>query len=478
MRIGELTHRKRDSSAERPMSQTMAEKDTESVDLVVIGTGAAGTAAATRCRKEGWRVAIVDDEPFGGTCALRGCDPKKVLVGEADLLDAYRRMRGFGLHGDDSRIDWPALMGFKRTFTEPVPEKRAAAFREAGIHAYHGPARFADENTLLVGTERIDARHFLVASGAEPRPLGIPGEEHVKTSTDFLELDVLPKRLVLIGAGYIAFEFAHIARRAGVDVVMFGRGRALTQFDEDLVDRLVDHTTAIGVDVRLNAPVTSVVPKGGELRVHFQRGIGHDDSVSANLVIHAAGRVPKTRHLALDRASVKTDNRGAVDVNEYLQSVSNPRVYAAGDAALPNGSVPLTPVAAHEGLIVASNLLHGNTNKSNYRGVPSVVFTVPPLARVGMSESDARAQGLAVRVKSDNTGEWLSNRRTRQTAAMFKTIVEEDTDRVLGAHLLGPGAEEVINLFALAIRHEIKARDLAHMLYAYPTSTSDIAYML
>lgn len=451
---------------------------TESADLVVVGSGAAGNAAAMRCRKEGWRVAVVDDQPFGGTCALRGCDPKKVLVGAAEILDAYRRMRSVGLDGEEARIDWPALVRFKRTFTEPVSEKREAAFRQAGVTPHRGTARFLDEMTLLIGDEPLRATHFLIASGAEPRPLGIPGEQYLKTSTDFLELDALPRRLVLIGAGYIAFEFAHLARRADAEVVMLGRSGALTSFDADLVAQLVAHTVSIGIDVRLETTVTSVAADGAEFRVHFARADGSRGSVITDLVVHAAGRVPKTRQLALDRVGVNTDDRGAVVVNEYLQSVSNPRVYAAGDSALPDGSLPLTPVAAHEGQIAASNLLRGNTTRPNYVGIPSVLFTVPALARVGMTERDARARGLVVRVKSESTGKWFSNRRTRESTAMFKTIVEEKTDRVLGAHLLGPGAEEVINTFALAIRHGINARDLRHMMYAYPTSNSDIAYML
>jgi glutathione reductase (NADPH) len=200
--------------------------------------------------------------------------------------------------------------------------------------------------------------------------------------------------------------------------------------------------------------------------------------LAADLVVPAAGRVPKTRQLDLAAANVKTDERGAVEVNEYLQSVSNPRVYAAGDATLPPGSLPLTPVAAHEGLVVASNLLHGNRTKPDYRGVPSVVFTVPPLARVGLTEAEARRQQLDVRVNAEATGPWFSNRRVRETAAMFKTIVEAETDRILGAHLLGPHAEEVINLFALAVRHGLTARSLKHMIYAYPTPSSDVPYML
>ena len=447
----------------------------ESYDLIVIGTGAGGTGPAFRCREASWRVAVVDDEPYGGTCALRGCDPKKVLVGAAEVVDWHRRMTGSGISGD-TRIDWPTLMRFKRAFTDPVPTSREAAFRNAGIATYHGTARFISEDRLVVEDRELEARHVVIATGAEPRRLGIPGEEHLRTSTDFLELDELPPRIALIGAGYISFEFAHIARRAGAEVVMLGREKALGSFDQDLVQRLVAHTKALGVDVRLKAPATAIETGIGGYRVRFG-GPSGDHAVEADLVVHAAGRVPKTLQLDLRTANVKTDERGAVEVNEFLQSVSNPRVYAAGDAALPPGSLPLTPVAAHEGLIVASNLLHGNQKSPDYRGIASVVFTVPPMARVGPTEAEARQQRLTVRVKSEETAGWFSNRRVREGTAMFKTIVEEGTQRVLGAHLLGPHAEEVINIFALAVRHGLTAPALAQMIYGYPTSASDVAYM-
>ncbi|MFZ5625231.1 MAG: dihydrolipoyl dehydrogenase family protein [Gemmatimonadota bacterium] len=412
-------------------------------DLIVIGTGMGGNGPAHRCRQAGWRVAVVDDEPYGGTCPLRGYDPKKVLVGGAELADWHRRLTGWGIAGD-ARIDWPALMRFKRTFTDPVPASREAAFQNAGIATFHGVARFTSVDHLVVGEREGDrelaATHFLLASGAEPRRLDLPGEEHLRTSTEFLELDALPQRVAFIGAGYIAFEFAHLARRAGAEIVMFGRGTPLARFDQDLVQRLVAHTRALGVDVRLKAPVTAVETHDGGYRVHFEAPTG-DAATETDLVVHAAGRVPKTRGLDLPTARVTTDARGAVEVNDYLQSVSNPRVYAAGDAALPPGSLPLSPVAAHEGLIVASNLLHGNRKTPDYRGTPSVVFTVPPLARVGLTEAEARAQQLAVRVKSAETGSWYSNRRVREPTGMFKTLVEAGTGRIVGAHLLGPQAE-------------------------------------
>src|SRR6266581_6587874 len=250
----------------------------ERYDVIVVGTGAGGSGVATRCAKAGWRVAVVDDEPYGGTCLLRGCDPKKVLVGAVELVDWHRRMSGQGVRGD-ARLDWPGLMRFKRTFTDPVPASQETSYQKLGIATYHGCGRFAGPDRFLIDDKDLESKFFVIASGARPAPLGIPGEEHVKTSTDFLELDELPRRIALIGAGYVAFEFAHIAARAGASVVMVGRGRALKQFDSDLVARLIEHTRSLNVDVRLNSPVQSVERAGSELRVKCSAP-GKDESVA------------------------------------------------------------------------------------------------------------------------------------------------------------------------------------------------------
>ncbi|HEX6037754.1 NAD(P)/FAD-dependent oxidoreductase [Longimicrobium sp.] len=447
-----------------------------SFDLVVVGTGAGGSAPASRCRAAGWSVAVVDVRPYGGTCALRGCDPKKVLVGATEAADLHERLAGNGLAGE-ARIDWPALVRFKRTFTDPVPGRREAAFEEAGVATLHGTARFVAEDCLVVGAREIEARHVVLAVGAAPVPLGIPGEEHVCTSTDFLELDTLPARIAFVGGGYIAFEFAHISQRAGAQAMVLGRGAPLARFDSGLVERLVARTRDLGVEVRTGTTVTAVERTADGFLVHTE-GPGGAGVVIADLVVHAAGRAPNLGGLDLHRGNVRADARAGVAVNEYLQSVTNSRVYATGDAALPAGSLPLTPVAAHEGAVVASNLLHGNAKCPDYRGVPSVVFTVPPLASVGLTEAEARDRGLEVRVQVEDTGDWYANRRVREPAGMTKTIVDTRTDRVLGAHLLGPNADEVINLFALAVRHGLTATDLRHMTYAYPTHASDVVYML
>jgi glutathione reductase (NADPH) len=445
-------------------------------DLVVIGTGSAGSTVAHKCRKAGWNVAIVDSRPFGGTCALRGCDPKKVLVGAAELIDWTRRMEGKGISSKSTKIDWPELMRFKRTFTEPVPENSEKGYAKVGIIAFHGRTGFIDRTTVRVGNHTLTGRFVHIAAGATPATLGISGEEHLTTSTQFLELEQLPKRIAFVGGGYIAFEFAHIAARAGAEVQILHRGaRPLEGFDPDLVNSLVQATRDLGVDLRLNTDVESIEKDVDGFVVNASTE--HDKQIfKAAMVVHSAGRVPDIDDMNLEKAGVERGKKGVL-VNEYLQSISNAAVYAAGDAAA-SGGLPLTPVASMEAHVAASNMLKGNHRQPNQTGVPTVVFTLPSLAAVGLREEAAKQQGLKFKVKHEDTSEWYASRRVGAKYSGYKTLVEESSGRILGAHLLGPHAEEVINIFALAIRSGLKADDLKTMIYAYPTSASDISYMI
>ena len=447
-------------------------------DLVVIGTGTAAGVVAHKCRRAGWSVAVIDSRPFGGTCALRGCDPKKVLVGVAEAFDQVNRLRGHGLRTEDLRIDWPELVRFKRRLIEAVPGERESGFLKAGIATFHGRARFVGSSAIAVEGNVLEGRHILIATGAKPVDLTFQGHQHLITSEQFLELDALPPRILFVGGGYISFEFAHVAARAGITAtILHQRERPLHQFDPGLVDLLVDRSRSLGIDVRLGSTVTEVERSKAAFIVHAQAE-GRSTQCEADLVVHGAGRVPEIDDLDLDAAGVKWDANG-VAVNEFLRSVSNPGVYAAGDAAA-NGAPRLTPVAALDGHTVAANLLQGSQQQrtADYSVVPSVVFTIPPLAATGLLESDAHRRGLAFDVHEGNTSSWQSSRRVAETHSGFKVLTEKTSGRILGAHLLGPRADDAINLFAMAMRTGATASTLKQTLYAYPTAGSDLPYML
>ncbi|MEQ9814554.1 MAG: NAD(P)/FAD-dependent oxidoreductase [Azospirillaceae bacterium] len=445
-------------------------------DLVVIGTGVAANGVASRCRAAGWTVAVVDERPFGGTCVLRGCDPKKVLRRAAEVVDAARLLRGKGIAGPVPGVDWPALMAFKRSFTDPVPAARAAGFAEDGIAAFKGTARFVDRHLLAVGEHRLEARHFVIASGARPVPLPFPGAEHVSSSDDFLDLERLPRRIVFVGGGYVSFELAHIAARAGADATILDRGaQPLPAFDPDLVGMLVDRSRAAGMTFHPRAEVKAVERAGTALRVTAVID-GAERHLDADLVVHGAGRAAAVERLELGNAGVEADPAG-VAVNEYLQSRSNPAVYAAGDAAATAGP-PLTPVASLEAEAVAANLLEGNHVMPDYAGVPSAVFTIPALTRIGLSEADARDRGLDVECTFSDMREWYSVQRVGETHAAAKVLVDRGSGRILGAHILAPEASETINLFGLAIRSGLKAADVKSLVSAYPSAGSDLGSLL
>jgi len=422
-------------------------------DLVVVGTGVT-SAVASRCREAGWTVAVVDSRSFGGTCALRGCVPKKILVGAAEAVAAARDMADKGVPAATLTLDRLPLMRFKRSLVDPTPTRTEESWAKMGIEQFHGRARFVGPTTVAVGDDRLTGRRVLIAAGAMPAPLRFPGADRLATSEDFLNLDLVPRRIVFVGGGYIAFEFAHVAARARAEVTIVHRGaRPLGGFDPDLVDLLVRRTREVGIRVERDA----------------------ERRFEADLAVHAAGRVPEIDDLDLAAAGVTREKSG-VTVNDHLQSVSNPAVYAGGDAAAKGPK--LTPKADHDALVLTTNLLDGNKRTVNYDGFASAAFSIPPIASVGLLEADARKAGLKFRTNGQETSGWFHTRRVGETASGFKVLIEEGTGRVLGAHLLGPNAAEVINLFAIAVRLRLRADDLKEVLFAYPSLGSDIRFML
>lgn len=444
-------------------------------DVIVVGTGTAAGIIATSCREAGWSVAIIDHRPFGGTCALRGCDPKKMLIAAAEVIDGFARMGAIGTVTGDIGIDWGALQRHKRSFTDPIPEKREQSYREHGIDSYHGRARFTGRDTVVVNGQTLSAKHIVIAAGAEPAKLPIDGAELLALSDDFLELTALPRRIVLVGGGYIGFEFAHMAARAGAKVTLLNRGQQpLPGFDPDLVGLLVERTRALGVDVRLGHEVKAVRRSAAGFAVDA-KGSNGLVTIETDMAIHSGGRVPALESLDLDTAGIAHD-KGRLTLDETFRSTSNPAVYAAGDAA--GGPLPLTPVAALEAHAVVANLLHDKHATVDYTGIPSVVFTLPSLARVGLLEAEARAQGLHFRVKYESVPGWFTALRVNEPCYAFKVLVEEGSERILGAHLIGPEASEVINLFGLVIRNGLTTAAIKRATFAYPSAATDIESML
>lgn len=443
--------------------------------LVVIGTGTAASVTAFGCRNAGWSVAIIDYRPYGGTCALRGCDPKKMLIAVTEVIDGYERMSGIDTVKGELSIDWTALQRHKRSFTDPVPSNREKAYAKQGIDTYDGHARFTGPNSVEVDGRTLKAKHIVIAAGADPVRLPIEGFEHLAQSDDFLDLQTLPRRMVLVGGGYIGFEFVHIAARAGAEVTIFNRGKQpLAGFDPDLVALLIERTRALGVDVRLWHEVKAVRKTGNGFEVQAE---GPEGSVviETDLAVHSGGRKPALEALNLDAANIAHE-QGKLKLNKHLRSTSNPTVYAAGDAA--GGPLPLTPVAALEAHAVVDNLLKDNDATVDYTGIPSVVFTLPSLARVGLLEAEAREQGLHYNIKHESVPGWFTARRVNESCYAYKILVEEDSGKILGAHLIGPEASEVINLFGFAMRSNLTADAIRHATFAYPTAASDIESML
>ena len=345
-------------------------------DLIVIGAGMAGGAAANKCAAQGWDVAIVDALPYGGTCALRGCDPKKILRRGAEIIDSARLMRGKGIDDTDLSINWPDLMKHKHGFTDPVPQSIEDGLTGNGVTTLHGHAKFTGPRHFEIDGASYDADRFLVATGARPRPLEFPGHEHLIDSTDFLDLVELPSRILFVGGGFISFEFAHIAARAGSSPVIVDRGeRPLKNFDPDLVELLIDRGREVGIDLRRTTSIVDVQPSDGGYQVTLEHA-GAQETIDTDLVVHGAGRVAELADLGLDAAGVEWGELG-IKVADHLQSTTNSAVWAAAGDSADTAGMPLTPIAVSEAKVAASNMItapqrHRTTRASQQRSSPSL----------------------------------------------------------------------------------------------------------
>ncbi len=436
-------------------------------DVVIIGSGASGTTVAFEAQAAGLKVAIVEERSWGGTCVLRGCDPKKVLVGAAEARNLSTRLRGKGIK-EAATISWTDLMAFKETFVEDVPESRLESFQEAGIETFFGPASFQNENTLQVGNDILSAKKIVIATGATPNTLKVEGQEHIQTSDDFLSLEKLPDSVVFIGGGYISFEFASIALAAGRDVhIIHHNSEPLKKFDPDFVAALVATLKEEGIHFHFDTDITKINKNGEKLHIESKNGF----SLETDLIIGATGRTPNIAHLALDKANIDYTKKG-ITVNEKLQTPNHPHIYACGDVAATKGA-PLTPVVSMEAALVAKNILGGN-EKIDYPAIPSVVFTSPKLASIGISMEEANANPEKYQIKNHDTTNWYTYRRTNEKIALAKIIEDRETGQIKGAHFLSEEADYMINYIAILMKANLTLADLQSVIFAYPSPASDL----
>ena len=448
-------------------------------DVFVIGTGTAGETAATMLREAGLSVGIADEREFGGTCALRGCQPKKYLV-----VPSHAALEGQGLtergFASAPKLDWSMMQRSRKEFTDAVPTGTEKALQQQGIHVFHGRCTFADDSTVRCGDESITARRFLIANGARPRPLPVPGGELALSSDDFLSLPEMPQRVTFVGGGYISMEFATVAAAAGARVTVLQRGaRAMDRFDPDLVEELQNGCAARSIRVMTHADTKSVEQRAdGSIVLHLTVD-GAEQEIETDVVFAALVRISNADTLNLEATSVGTGRAGIETTSDMRTTAAN--IYAVGDCV---AGIQLSPVSDAEARTAARNIiadLHEDDSTERFqvdRGLlPTVVFTYPQLAQFGLSESEARERG-GVRINAGSGAGWPNYRRLNESHVAYKVMIDEKTDQILGAHILAPQAGELINLLALSARQGTSAAEFREIPWAYPTYTSDLKYML
>ena len=447
----------------------------EQFDVVILGGGNAGIGVSGPVRRARMSVAMIEARDLGGTCPNRGCTPKKVLVAAGHALHEIEQASVHHIAVGKPRLDWAALIDREKTMIKDIPENLARAMARRKVEVIKGQAAFASPNTIRVGDRTLEAKHIVIATGSKPRPLPIPGAEHMITSDEMLSERELPGSVIFVGGGVISLEFGHVYARVGTGVtILEALPQLLPAMDGDAVAQLQAESERIGIRVRTAVTVSKIEPVNGRLRVTFVHG-GTEQVLEADRVVNGAGRVANVDTLRLEAGNVAQAN-GRVSIDAHLRSTSNPLVHVCGDV-VPT-SPQLSPIATYEGDIVGRNIVEGPRYRPDYFGMATSVYTTPPLAAVGLTERAARQQGLAVDVHVNDMLGWFSARTYAETVAWSKVIVEKATDRILGAHFVGHAGQELINVFGLAMRFGITATQLRENIYAYPTFASDLKHML
>jgi glutathione reductase (NADPH) len=441
-------------------------------DLFVIGAGSGGVRASRIAASHGAKVAVAEEFRVGGTCVIRGCVPKKLLVYGSHFAEDLADARRFGWDTTGATFDWPTLRDNVAAEVDRLEGLYGQTFSNAGVEVIHERATVAGPNTVRLASGReVTAAHILIATGAWPAVPPIPGADLGITSNEVFHLDQLPKRAVIAGAGYIANEFAGIFNELGVEVTLATRGdKMLRSYDQEVVGKLLDISRHKGIDVRLNFPFLGVSRQAdGSLLVDGEEA----GQIETDLVLWAIGRVPNTMALGLDNAGVALDKDGAVVVDEYnLTNV--PSIYAVGDVT---NRVQLTPVAIREGHAFADTVFGGNPRIIDYSAIPTAVFSNPPIAAVGPTEDEARALYPQLQVYRSDFRAMKNVLAGRPERALYKMLVDGATDRVVALHLIGPDSAEILQAAAIAVKAGLIKAQFDDTMALHPSMAEELVLM-
>jgi glutathione reductase (NADPH) len=447
-------------------------------DLFVIGGGSGGVRASRMAAMTGARVALAEEYRMGGTCVIRGCIPKKLMVYASQFSENFMDAPGYGwtIPGTPS-FDWPTFLANKDREITRLEGLYTQNVKAAGVTIFSDRAVFEDEHTLLLvnGQKRVTADKILIATGNRPtREMGtshvIPGGELCITSNEAFHLDKLPKRILVAGGGYIALEFAHIFHGLGSHVSLVYRGeKPLRGFDNDMRDALCDSMKSRGLEVLLGCEFAKVEKRGNSLHAETNQGA----TIECDQILLAIGRQPNTDALHVEKAGVELGKKGEVVVDEYSRT-SAPHIWAIGDVT---NRLQLTPVAIHEAMCFVETAFKGNPTKPDHLHVPSAVFTTPELAIIGMSEEKALGLGHSVDVYKSSFRPLLHTLGGRPVRTLMKMVVDAWTDKVLGVHIFGDHAAEIIQLAAVLLKIGATKAQFDATVALHPTAAEELVTM-
>jgi glutathione reductase (NADPH) len=446
-------------------------------DLFVIGGGSGGVRASRMAAMTGARVALAEEYRMGGTCVIRGCIPKKLLVYASQFSENVKDAAGYGWDFGDARFDWPTLIANKDREIARLEGLYTKNVQAAGVSIIQDRAVFEDQHTLrlLNSGKTVTADKILIATGNRPtRDLGgshvIPGAELCITSDDAFHLKQLPKRVLIAGGGYIALEFAHIFHGLGSHVSLVYRGeKPLRGFDDDVRDALCASMQQNGLEVLLGCEFTKVEKRGSTLHAETNKG----GKIDCDQILVAIGRIPNTMALHVEKAGVELGKRGEVKVDDYSRTTA-PNIYAVGDVT---DRVQLTPVAIHEAMCFVETAFKNNPTRPDHQHIPTAVFSTPEIGSVGLSEQNALLKGHTVDIYKSSFRPLLHTLGGREVRTLMKLVVDAKTDRVLGCHIVGDHAAEIIQIVAVTLRLGATKKDFDTTMALHPTAAEELVTM-